>query len=158
MRKLLLPLLVFVLLLSSCSRPKAPSRVLNAGLKEGEFVLTSNWEYRSRVPIESFYSQMFISWLDQKKMETKSGGKQNQFQEKTNRVPTRGMTTRIPLRETDYNRGRLCFTEVVFFLLEDGSVDQQTFTSNIIDSPKKERHFFPGQSQSQENPESERQQ
>lgn len=141
MRILRLPFLL-VLLLSGCSSPerKPPQSVT---LQEGQFQVTSNWQFRSRIPIESFYSQMFACWLDEKKMEVRSGGRRNHFQETTRTVRQQGTNVAIPLRVTDYNRGRVCFTEVVFFLLEDGSVEQRTFVSNVLESPRKELHFFP---------------
>lgn len=129
-------------LISGCEQPeKSPE--LELSLESGDLHLTSNWAFRSRTPIRSYFSQVFVCWPEEGKMEPRSGGRNNRFTEKTTLVRREGARTRIPVRETDYNRGRLCIVEVVLFRREDGTVAEKTFLSNVIDSPEKERYFSP---------------
>ncbi|MDF1851728.1 MAG: hypothetical protein P1U85_12900 [Verrucomicrobiales bacterium] len=145
MKSLSLLPLVFLAFFSGCSQPE-PVQDLSVVKDETRFNIISQWRFHSRVPVESYFTNLYLCWLDEKKLVARGGGKQHQLQEGTKMVAGNGETAAIPFRETDHNRGRLAFLEVIVFTLEDGTVEQRSFLSNVIESPRKERHIMPSQS------------
>jgi hypothetical protein len=109
---------------------------LRVVVKEGRFDLHTSWTYEGDSPVKSFYSEMFACWLDDKAMVVRSGSKQDDFPQGRDRVET-GAIVGLGFQDSDYNRGRLCFVEVVLFTHMDGAVVQRTHVSNVVESPSR---------------------